>query len=145
MWLLDKPHKIATFFVCWGKLDQFHLVPSNTLVEVGICTHRKLGLYLRKLVFFWKTNKKYRNRFIGFRLVHIVTELTNLPCWDNDLCKICCLSPLWAFLSMFGALFLRFRKLFIASWPCKSVGFLSGTFLERGMHGKSLTKSTVFW
>ena len=34
--------KNLQIFTFWGNADQFHLVPSKIIVEVGICTHRKL-------------------------------------------------------------------------------------------------------
>ena len=40
--------KYLQIFAFWGNVYQFRLVLSNTLVEVGNCTHRKLG--------FWKQN-----------------------------------------------------------------------------------------
>ena len=40
---MTSSQKSCRFLLFWGNVDQFDLMLSKTLVEVGICTHRKLG------------------------------------------------------------------------------------------------------
>ena len=40
---LKSAQKSCRFSPFWGKVDHFHLMQSNALVEVGICTHCTLG------------------------------------------------------------------------------------------------------
>ena len=45
---MTSSQKSCRLLLFWGKVDQFDLMQSNTLVKVGICTHRKLG-FCKKL------------------------------------------------------------------------------------------------